>query len=172
MSESDVFAVLISQSDDPFLRFQNHIQLSAADTILSFTAHSNLLLHSYPNSKWDNIRNNMARGHVISPSVPPEPLPASSATSSGDCAGVAVWDSSVGYRLKTSCYLSSTLTSRTRLSTRADKRPPTVFVSSFIFKRSRGEIIRRGPFMDRKVVDTGRCSRWFWCVLCAGLIDK
>ncbi|KAF8504329.1 glycoside hydrolase superfamily [Russula emetica] len=50
---------------------------------------------SYPNSKWDNIRNNM--GQDTPSSTSPKPLPTSSAPSSGDCAGVAAWGSSIVY---------------------------------------------------------------------------
>ncbi|KAI0275863.1 glycoside hydrolase superfamily [Russula aff. rugulosa BPL654] len=49
----------------------------------------------YPNSKWDNIRNNM--GQDTSPSTSPKPLPTSSAPSSGDCVGVAAWSPSIVY---------------------------------------------------------------------------
>lgn len=49
----------------------------------------------YPNSKWDNIRNNM--GQVTSPSTSLKPVPTSSAPSSGGCAGVAAWSSSIVY---------------------------------------------------------------------------
>ena len=115
------------------IRYQNHIQLSTADTTLSSQRIIDDCTTSYPNSKWDNIRNNM--GQDTSRSTSPKSLPTFSGPSSGDCAGVAAWSSSVGYRLK-ACLLVSTLTSRTRLSTRADKWPPTVFVSNFMFERS------------------------------------
>lgn len=43
---------------------------------------------NYPNSKWDNVKNNMGQGSGTTPTNPTDP-------GTGQCAGVAAWTSSV-----------------------------------------------------------------------------
>ncbi|KAH9994631.1 glycoside hydrolase family 18 and carbohydrate-binding module family 5 protein [Russula vinacea] len=66
----------------------------------------------YPNSKWDNIRNNIGQDTSSSATSTPRntsastftrPLPTSSAPSSGNCIGIVVWSSSIGYSNHVAC---------------------------------------------------------------------
>jgi len=55
-------------------------------------------LCSYPNSKWDNIRNNMGQGGSTAPTttVPGTTTGSTGPTNSpGSCGGVAAWSASV-----------------------------------------------------------------------------
>lgn len=72
-------------------QMQNHIECVFSARIPGV---SNLLLFSYPNSKWDNIRNNMGSGTTNPPGSTTTSGGPTGTPGTGSCAGVPAWNTS------------------------------------------------------------------------------